>query len=63
MRLEDTAPQGGRTLIILDPVSRLMGADTETDNAAVTQVTYTTYRDLSKSQSNALYVLLKGLEL
>lgn len=37
MRLEDSAPPGGWTLIILDPVSRLMGADAETDNAAATQ--------------------------
>lgn len=37
MRLEDKAPPGGWTLIILDPVSRLMGADAETDNAAATQ--------------------------
>lgn len=37
MRLEDKAPDGGWSLIILDPVSRLMGADAETDNAAATQ--------------------------
>lgn len=37
MRLEETAPKDGWTLIILDPVSRLMGADAETDNAAATQ--------------------------
>ncbi|MFI0435869.1 MAG: AAA family ATPase [Parachlamydiaceae bacterium] len=37
MRLEDTAPKDGWTLIILDPISRLMGADAETDNAAATQ--------------------------
>jgi hypothetical protein len=37
MRLMDASPQGGWDLIILDPVSRLMGADAETDNAAATQ--------------------------
>ncbi len=37
MRLEDTAPLGGWTMLILDPVSRLMGADAEADNAAATQ--------------------------
>jgi hypothetical protein len=37
MRLEDKAPENGWTLIILDPVSRLLGADAETDNAAATQ--------------------------
>lgn len=37
MRLEDMAPKEGWSLIILDPVSRLMGADAETDNAAATQ--------------------------
>ncbi len=37
MRLEETAPKEGWALIILDPVSRLMGADAETDNAAATQ--------------------------
>jgi len=36
-RLEDTSPEGGWSLIILDPVSRLLGADAETDNAAATQ--------------------------
>ena len=37
MRLQDIAPQHGWNLIILDPVSRIMGADAETDNAAATQ--------------------------
>jgi hypothetical protein len=37
IRLEEMAPKEGWSLIILDPVSRLMGADTETDNAAATQ--------------------------
>jgi hypothetical protein len=37
MKLKDTAPKEGWSLIILDPVSRLMGADAETDNAAATQ--------------------------
>jgi hypothetical protein len=37
MRLIDATPEGGWDLIILDPVSRLMGADAETDNAAATQ--------------------------
>ena len=37
MQLEDTAPEDGWSLIILDPISRLMGADAETDNAAATQ--------------------------
>ena len=37
MRLMDATPKGGWDLIILDPVSRLMGADAETDNAAATQ--------------------------
>lgn len=37
MRMEDTAPPNGWQLIILDPVSRLMGTDAETDNAAATQ--------------------------
>lgn len=36
-RLEEIAPENGWTLIILDPVSRLMGVDAETDNAAATQ--------------------------
>lgn len=36
-RLIETAPKGGWSLIILDPVSRLMGADAEIDNAAATQ--------------------------
>lgn len=36
-RLHDTAPTDGWSLIILDPVSRLLGADAETDNAAATQ--------------------------
>ena len=37
IRLEEMAPKEGWSLIILDPVSRLMGADVETDNAAATQ--------------------------
>lgn len=37
MRLTELAPKEGWALIILDPVSRLMGADAETDNAAATQ--------------------------
>lgn len=37
MRLIDIVPPEGWTLIILDPVSRLLGADAETDNAAATQ--------------------------
>ena len=37
LRLEETAPREGWSLIILDPVSRLMGADAEIDNAAATQ--------------------------
>ncbi len=37
MRLIEVSPKGGWDLIILDPVSRLMGADAETDNAAATQ--------------------------
>jgi hypothetical protein len=37
MRLMEIAPKGGWDLIILDPVSRLMGADAEIDNAAATQ--------------------------
>ncbi len=36
-RLIETAPKEGWSLIILDPVSRLMGADAEVDNAAATQ--------------------------
>ena len=36
-RLEDLAPKDGWSLIILDPVSRLLGADAEEDNAAATQ--------------------------
>jgi hypothetical protein len=36
-RLQDRAPIGGWALVILDPVSRLMGIDAETDNAAATQ--------------------------
>jgi DnaB helicase-like protein/AAA domain-containing protein len=36
-RLIEKAPKGGWSLIVLDPVSRLMGADAETDNAAATQ--------------------------
>lgn len=37
IKLEDMAPKEGWSLIILDPVSRLMGADAEIDNAAATQ--------------------------
>lgn len=37
LRLIDGAPQNGWSLIILDPVSRLLGADAEIDNAAATQ--------------------------
>lgn len=37
MRLIDLAPKDGWSLIILDPVSRLLGADAEVDNAAATQ--------------------------
>lgn len=37
MRLIERAPKDGWALIILDPVSRLLGADAETDNAAATQ--------------------------
>ena len=37
MKLIDKAPENGWSLIILDPISRLMGADAETDNAAATQ--------------------------
>lgn len=37
MRLMEIAPKDGWSLIILDPVSRLLGADAETDNAAATQ--------------------------
>lgn len=36
-RLIECAPKDGWTLIILDPVSRLMGADAESDNAAATR--------------------------
>ncbi|PJD94549.1 MAG: hypothetical protein CK425_11255 [Parachlamydia sp.] len=37
MRLEDKAPIGGWSLIILDPISRFLGADAEIDNASATQ--------------------------
>ncbi len=37
LRLIDGAPPQGWSLIILDPVSRLLGADAEIDNAAATQ--------------------------
>lgn len=37
MQLTNLAPPEGWSLIILDPVSRLLGADAETDNAAATQ--------------------------
>jgi len=36
-RLVDSAPESGWALIILDPVSRLLGADAEIDNASATQ--------------------------
>lgn len=36
-RLAEAAPPGGWSLIILDPVSRLLGADAEIDNAIATQ--------------------------
>lgn len=37
MRLEEISPKKGWDLIILDPISRIAGADAETDNAAATQ--------------------------
>jgi RecA-family ATPase len=37
VRLAEAAPPGGWSLIILDPVSRLLGADAEMDNATATQ--------------------------
>lgn len=37
VRLAEAAPPGGLSLIILDPVSRLLGADAEMDNATATQ--------------------------
>jgi len=37
MRLEELAPKEGWSLIILDPISRLLGADAEDDNASATQ--------------------------
>jgi len=37
MRLEDKAPKEGWSLIILDPISRFLGADAEIDNASATQ--------------------------
>lgn len=37
LRLCESAPENGWSLIILDPVSRLLGVDSETDNAAATQ--------------------------
>ncbi len=37
MKLIEGAPKEGWALIILDPISRLMGADAEVDNAAATQ--------------------------
>ena len=36
-RLQDLAPPEGWSIIILDPVSRLLGVEAETDNAAATQ--------------------------
>ena len=35
--LKDKQPEEGWSLIILDPISRFLGADAETDNAAATQ--------------------------
>ncbi len=37
MKLAELSPKDGWSLIILDPISRLMGSDAETDNAAATQ--------------------------
>ncbi len=37
MKLIEISPKGGWSLIILDPVSRLMGADAEIDNGVATQ--------------------------
>ncbi len=37
MKLIKIAPEDGWDLLIFDPISRLMGADAETDNAAATQ--------------------------
>lgn len=37
MKLISTAPKEGWDLLIFDPISRIMGADAETDNAAATQ--------------------------
>lgn len=36
-KLIDIAPKEGWSLILLDPISRLLGADAETDNASATQ--------------------------
>jgi hypothetical protein len=36
-QLKEKSPSGGWSLIILDPISRFLGADAETDNAAATQ--------------------------
>jgi hypothetical protein len=37
MKLIERSPKGGWSLIILDPISRLMGADAEIDNGVATQ--------------------------
>ena len=37
LKLIEMSPKDGWALIILDPISRLMGSDAETDNAAATQ--------------------------
>lgn len=37
MKLIEIAPPNGWSLLIFDPISRLMGADAETDNAVATQ--------------------------
>lgn len=36
-RMCEAAPKGGWSLVILDPVSRLLGSDAESDNASATQ--------------------------
>lgn len=36
-RLEEIAPKDGWSLLIFDPISRIMGADAESDNASATQ--------------------------
>lgn len=37
IKLEDTAPSEGWSLLIFDPISRIMGTDAEADNAVATQ--------------------------